>query len=122
MCHTPPTFSRGRYYNAGVDAAKPKPDPGRHDVTKKDRDFGKFRVPHLRDLLDTGPYFHDGSVRTLEEAVDLMANGGRDNPNLSSMMKGVRKTGLTAQDRKDLVEFLKGLSGDYPIIEPPALP
>ncbi len=122
MCHTPPTFASGRYYNAGVDAAKSEPDPGRMEVTKKDRDFGKFRVPHLRDLVDTGPYFHDGSAKTLEATVGLMADGGRDNPNLSSMMKRIRKAKLTDQDREDLVEFLKALSGDYPIIEPPALP
>ena len=122
MCHTPPTFSSGRYYNAGVDAAKPKPDAGRHDVTKKDRDFGKFRVPHLRDLVDTAPYFHDGSGATLRKAVDLMAGGGRDNPHLSSMIKAVRKAELTDQDREDLVEFLKALSGDYPVIETPQLP
>jgi len=122
LCHTPPTFSNGRYYNAGVDADKPKPDPGRHDVTKKDRDFGKVRVPHLRDLVDTGPYFHDGSAKALEDAVALMADGGKDNPHLSSMMKGVRRAMLTEQDRKDLVEFLKALSGDYPVIEPPQLP
>ena len=122
MCHTPPTFSGGRYYNAGVAAAKSEPDPGRMEVTKKDRDFGKFRVPHLRDLVDTGPYFHDGSAKTLEAAVGLMADGGRDNSNLSSMMKGVRKAKLTDQDREDLVEFLKALSGNYPVIEPPQLP
>jgi len=122
LCHTPPTFSNGRYYNAGVDAGKTEPDLGRHDVTKKDRDFGKFRTPHLRDLVDTGPYFHDGNAKTLEDAVALMADGGKDNPHLSSMMKGVRRAKLTDQDRKNLVEFLKALSGQYPIIEPPKLP
>lgn len=121
-CHAPPTFSNGRYYNAGVGAGNPKPDPGRKDVTKKDTDLGKFRVPHLRDIVDTGPYFHDGSAETLEAAVALMAAGGNDNPNLSPMMTGVRAAKLTEQDKKDLVDFLKALSGKYPIIEPPKLP
>lgn len=78
---------------------KPKPDEGRKDVTRKDEDTGAFRVPALREVANTAPYFHDGSAKTLEEAVALMAAGG-----------------------KDLVEFLKGLSGKYPIVQPPKLP
>lgn len=121
-CHTPPTFSNGRYYNAGVDAGKPKPDPGRMAVTSRDRDFGKFRVPSLREIANTAPYFHDGSAKTLEQAVALMAGGGKDNPNLSGMLRSIRVAKLTEQDRKDLVEFLKALSGEYPIINPPDVP
>ncbi len=59
---------------------------------------------------------------TLEEAVALMAVGGKDNPTLSAMMKAVRRAELTEQDRKDLVEFMKALSGEYPIVAPPKLP
>ena len=92
------------------------------EVTKKDSDRGKFHVPALRDVAKTGPYFHDGSVEKLEDAVALMADGGKDNPNLSTVLKGVRETKLSAQDRGDLVEFLKALSGDYPLIAPPTLP
>lgn len=121
-CHTPPLFTNGRFYNAGADAKKPKPDPGRKNVTSKKRDFGRFRVPHLRNVADTTPYFHDGSAPTLEEAVELMAAGGVDNPHLSGMLKSVREAQLTAQDKKDLVEFLKALSGAYPKMSAPKLP
>jgi len=121
-CHAPPTFSNGRYYNAGVGVGKPKPDAGRKDVTKKDSDLGKFRVPHLRDIANTGPYFHDGSAKTLEEAVALMASGGKKNPNLSVVLQAVGGAKLTDQDKKDLVEFLKALSGKYPIMDPPKMP
>lgn len=122
VCHTPPTFSNGRFYNAGVGMNEDEPDPGRTAVTKRDRDFGRFRVPSLREVKETGPYFHDGSAATLEEAVALMAGGGIDNPNLSSMFKVVRLANLTEQDGKDLVAFLKALSGEYPIVEAPELP
>ena len=121
-CHTAPLFSSYEYYNAGVDADKPKPDEGRKAVTKKDEDTGAFRVPSLRDVANTAPYFHDGSVKSLEEAVALMAAGGKDNPHRSSDFDAVRESKLTAADQKDLVEFLKALSGKYPIVEPPALP
>lgn len=122
VCHTPPTFSNGRFYNAGVGMNEEEPDPGRMAVTKRERDFGRFRVPSLREVKETGPYFHDGSAATLEEAVALMAGGGIDNPNRSSMFKVVRRANLTERDKSDLVEFLKALSGEYPIVKAPDLP
>jgi len=121
-CHNPPIFSNGQFHNAGVGSDKKEPDEGLKKVTKKDADKGKFRVPHLREIAKTHPYFHDGSVKTLEEAVELMAIGGKDNPNLSPLMKALRGAKLAATEKKDLVEFLKALSGEYPIIEPPKLP
>jgi cytochrome c peroxidase len=121
-CHTPPIFSNGNFYNAGVGMDKPNPDPGRKKVTGQDRDFGAFRVPTHREVANTYPYFHDGSAKTLEDAVALMAGGGKDNPHLSPILKSIRDAGLTEQDRKDLVEFLKALSGKFPVTEPPKLP
>jgi cytochrome c peroxidase len=70
-------------------------------------------------VANTGPYFHDGSAATLEEAVGLMAGGGIGNPKLSSMMKAVGNKEISEQDRANLVEFLKALSGEYPLTEPP---
>ena len=113
-CHAPPLMSNYRYYNAGVGMDKKKPDEGRKAVTGRDRDLGKFRVPALREVAATGPYFHDGSVDTLEKAVDLMANGGTASKKVSVMLKALREEEISKQDRKDLVEFLKALSGDYP--------
>lgn len=121
-CHKPPLFSAYEYHNAGVGMSQEKPDVGRKAVTGKESDLGRFRVPSLRDVASTGPYFHDGSAATLEEAVALMAAGGKDNPNLSKPLKDIRDAELTAQDKKDLVEFLKSLSGEYPVIEEPKLP
>lgn len=117
-CHAAPLLSTYDYENAGVG----KPENGRMDVTKKEEDKGKFRIPALRNVADTAPYFHDGSAKTLEEAVALMAAGGKDNPNLSEMLKDVRNAKIDAQGQKDLVEFLKALSGEYPVTEPPKLP
>ena len=51
-----------------------------------------------------------------------MADGGRDNPYPSGMLRSIREADLTEQDREDLVEFLIALSGEYPIIKPPKLP
>jgi cytochrome c peroxidase len=121
-CHTPPVFSSFRFFNAGIGMDKDTPDEGRKAVTGNDADLGKFRVPALREVANTAPYFHDGSVATLEEAVALMAAGGKENDNLSAMMKAVASANLTEDDQKDIVEFLKALSGEYPMIDPPELP
>jgi len=121
-CHTPPLFSDYEFHNAGVGMDKPNPDPGRKEVTKKDEDMGAFRVPSLRNVADTAPYFHDGSAKTLEEAVALMAAGGKDNPHRSPDFDTVRQAKITPEQQKDLVEFLKALSGPIPQVEPPKLP
>ena len=118
-CHAAPIFSNSGYYNAGVGMDKPEPDEGRKKATSQDSDLGKFRVPHLREIAKTGPYFHNGSAKTLEEAVDLMASGGKDNPKLSGMFKDLKAKNLGAEDKKALVEFLKALSGEFPILEAP---
>jgi len=122
VCHTPPLFSNYQFYNAGIGMDKNPPDEGRKAVTGDDRDLGKFRVPPLREVARTAPYFHDGSVATLEEAVAIMIAGGKDNPNLALPLKAIREAKLTEQDQADLVEFLKALSGEFPVIEPPVLP
>jgi cytochrome c peroxidase len=57
----------------------------------------------------TAPYMHDGSLKTLEEVVDYYDQGGTPNKNLDERMK---KLNLTAAEKKDLVEFMKALSGE----------
>ncbi len=121
-CHTPPLFTNSSFYNAGVGMDRVQPDEGRRKVTKEDNDLGKFRVPTLREISATGPYFHDGSVPLLADAVEVMAGGGKDNPNLSPILKGVREANLSPEERKDVVEFLKALSGSYPVTEAPKVP
>jgi cytochrome c peroxidase len=121
-CHAPPMFSNYKYFNAGIGMAKDPPDKGRMAVTGDEGDLGKIRVPSLREVANTAPYFHDGSVATLEEAVAVMVGGGIDNPKLSPVLKGIGGKTVSDQEKADLVEFLKALSGEYPVIEPPALP
>jgi hypothetical protein len=51
-----------------------------------------------------------------------MAVGGKDNPNISPMLKAMSEAKLTDENKRDIVEFLKALSGEYPVVEPPKLP
>ena len=76
-------------------------------VTLKPSDIGKFKTSSLRNIAATGPYMHDGSLKTLEEVVELYNKGGEQNPFLDS---GIRPLGLTPQEKVDLVEFLKTLT------------
>jgi cytochrome c peroxidase len=119
MCHSPPLFSNYMFINAGVGMDAEEPDKGRMNATEKENDLGKFRVPSLRDVANTAPYFHDGSAATLEEAVALMAAGGKDNPKLSPLMKAVGEAKLSAEDQAAIVEFLKALSGEPVKVEIP---
>lgn len=121
-CHAPPTFSNGRYYNTGVGQKKDPPEAGRQAVTENARDLGAFRVPALREVANTAPYFHDGSAKTLEDAVAMMAAGGIKNSKLSAMMRAVGAAELTDEEQSDIVAFLESLSGEYPVIEAPELP
>ena len=95
------------------------PDLGRYTQTKEEKDKGAFKTPTVRNIAQTAPYMHDGSQKTLEEVVEWYAKGGHPNPYLSDKIK---KLDLTAQDKADLVEFMKALTGAFPTIEPGRLP
>jgi cytochrome c peroxidase len=108
-CHEGPNFTLNMYANIGVGADKPDPDVGRFAVTKNPRDWGAFKTPTLREIEHTGPYMHDGSLKTLEEVVELYDKGGVPNKNLDEQIKPLH---LTAAEKSDLVAFLKALSGE----------
>lgn len=108
QCHEGVNFTANAYANLGIGTDKPQPDTGRYEVTKDPLDWGKFKTPTLRDISKTGPYMHDGSLKTLEEVVDFYDKGGIPNKNLDEKIK---KLNLTVEQKRDLVEFLKALDG-----------
>jgi cytochrome c peroxidase len=118
-CHTLPYFTDEQFHNLGVGMDKPKPDLGRFDVTHEEKDKGAFKTPTLRNIAETYPYMHDGSVETLDEVVEIYDRGGTRNPYLDAKIKPL---GLSEKESKDLVEFLKSLTGEPLKIEPPTLP
>jgi cytochrome c peroxidase len=81
-------------------------DLGRFNVTGRDEDRNVFKVPSLRNVALTAPYFHDGSAATLDEAVAIMGRYqlGRD---------------LTKEEIASLVAFLSSLTGERPAILAP---
>jgi cytochrome c peroxidase len=86
-------------------------DEGRSAITGNAAEKGFFKVPSLRNIAETGPYFHDGSVNSLELAVALMAEYqlGRS---------------LPTDDVADIATFLRALTGrvDEAYVAAPALP
>lgn len=117
-CHTPPLFSDTKFHNNGIGSDAENPDPGAGKVQNDPALTGAFKTPSLRNVARTAPYFHDGSVATLREAVKFMAGGGRPNPHLDKQLAD-RK--LTDQEIDQLVAFLQSLSSDEPFT-PPAMP
>jgi cytochrome c peroxidase len=108
-CHIGFNFTDGSYENIGIGMDKKDPDLGRFAVSKKDEDKGAFKTPTLRDIEHTGPYMHDGSLKTLEDVVEHYNKGGIKNAHLNQRVKPLK---LSEQDKKDLVSFLKALSGE----------
>ncbi len=111
-CHYGPYVGGAVYQKLGV--VKPWPsetDQGRYQVTKDEMDKMVFKVPSLRNIKKTGPYFHDGSVPTLDQAIRNMA---------------IHQRGVTLTDAqvKSIETWMDSLTGQLPVsyIKPPELP
>lgn len=118
-CHLGPNLADEKYHNLGVGMDADKPDLGRYEVTKQEKDKGAFKTPTIRNVEQSAPYMHDGSLETLEEVVEHYNKGGTPNPWLSDKVK---KLNLSAQDKKDLVAFMKACTGSFPKVESGRLP
>lgn len=112
-CHGGDTFENDMYMNNGLDDPMHMSDQGRQLVTGNPNDRGKFKVMSLRNIEVTAPYMHDGRFRTLEEVIDHYDHGLRASPTLDPALDYTRVSGglgLTAQDKADLIAFLKTLT------------
>jgi len=116
-CHSGPAFNgpgvfqkfpvtSNGYFEAQYHFSK---DKGLAEVTKKDSDEHLWKVPTLRNIALTAPYFHNGSVKTLDKAVTVMA-------------KMQLNKDLSDADVADIVAFLNALTGEFPKQTMPVLP
>ncbi len=110
-CHNGEALGGTSFQKMGLVAPYESSSPaeGRFAVTGKDKDRFSFKVPTLRNVELTYPYFHDGEAATLEEATDIM---GR--------LQLGRK--YSAEEIEMLVAFMKTLTGELPKLELPILP
>ncbi|TCJ16359.1 cytochrome-c peroxidase [Parasulfuritortus cantonensis] len=121
-CHSGPTFNGQSGASAGAFMKFPavpgsdyeakygfSSDLGHYNVTKRDEDKNTWKVPTLRNVALTAPYFHNGAVVNLDEAVKVMAK---------------TQLGMTLDDAdtKDIVAFLESLTGKFPSQQMPRLP
>lgn len=109
-CHFNPLFTDNNFHNNGLDAVpnlSAFKDLGRGKITSLLSDNGKFRTPSLRNVALSAPYMHDGRFKNLEEVLDNYSRGGHgvanEDPNIVPFL-------LTAQDKSDLIAFLKMLT------------
>jgi cytochrome c peroxidase len=107
-CHVGFNFSDENYYNLGIGMKAKNPDLGYFAISKLEGHKGAFKTPTLREVANTAPYMHDGSVKSLEEVVIIYNKGGHPNRWLS---KKIKPLNLSKQERQDVIEFLKSLSG-----------
>ena len=111
-CHFGPNVGATMFQKLGLVKTWPNTkDRGRFEATQIDTDYMVFRVPSLRNVAMTGPYFHDGSISSLDEAIRMMAYHqlGKEIP---------------PADVLSIAAWLKSLTGEIPhdYIEKPALP
>jgi cytochrome c peroxidase len=107
ICHTPPLFTNRLYHNVGIGMKTDNPDVGRAKPADDPSKTGAFKTPTLREVAKTAPYFHDGSVATLREAVKIMASGGIPNSHLDPLLVD---RGLGDDEIAQIVAFLETLS------------
>ena len=92
---------------------------GRYNETKEDFDKGAFKTLGVRDITKSAPYMHNGIKANLEEVIEFYDRGGDVKENLSPF---ITPLGLSNQEKKDLVEFLKSLDGEPILVSFPILP
>ena len=118
-CHAGPNLTTEKFANTGIGLDRTVPDSGREAVTKKHGDFGKFKIPTLRDLARRGPYMHDGRFKTLAEVLDFYSKGGIPNPQLDTRLI---RFYMDEQTKQDLLAFLDSLNGEgWEKISPPSV-
>ena len=115
-CHDGILFTDQQYHNIGIGMDQAKVDTGRYEVTKRPEDTGAFKTPTLRDIARSAPYFHDGSAKTLEEAVDIMLAGGTPNRILDK--KNLQARHPLPDQREALLDFLRALTVDCTLSKP----
>ena len=121
-CHMGPEMTDHKFENVGLTYYKRfYQDLGRYNVTKNNADVGKFKTPGLRDVMNTGPWFHNGLVDTIEGLISMYSEGMATNdafgwenydetfPQLSPK---IRPLNLTLKEAEALQAFLLAITAD----------
>lgn len=112
-CHAEPLFTYGAFENNGLAPDSALMDVGRMKVTGDPADAYKFKVPTLRNIAYSSPYFHDGRFNKLMEVLDHYTDGITESPTLAKELRAPVR--LNKSEKKDLIAFLKTLT-DRPFL------
>jgi cytochrome c peroxidase len=110
-CHRMEDFTTDEFKNIGLYDERKLNDAGLYNITKKESDKGRFKTPGLRNVAVTAPYMHNGMFRTLEEVLNYYNSPDWfvDNSiNRDDALKTPLR--LTAQEKKDIIAFLRTLT------------
>jgi cytochrome c peroxidase len=125
-CHVGANFTDEQFHNLGIGWNRKEAkfaDFGRFAVepigAKNPASMGAFKTPTVREVSQTAPYMHDGSLSTLEAVVDHYDKGGNANPYLDKDMK---KLNLSKEEKADVIAFMKALDGEPIKVALPTLP
>lgn len=105
-CHSLPHFTNNQALNNGLYKDYGA-DQGRFRIHHDSLDIGKFKVPSLRNITLTGPYMHDGSIKTLKEVIEHYSQGGKGHWNQDPRIKPFS---LNHTELSDLINFFNGLT------------
>lgn len=110
-CHRMEDFTNDEFKNIGLYDERKLTDAGLYNITKKESDKGKFKTPGLRNVAVTAPYMHNGMFKTLEEVLNYYNSPDwfiENSVNRDDAFKTPLR--LTAQEKKDIIAFLKTLT------------
>lgn len=117
-CHHGPMLSDGKYHRLGIS----EEDAGREQVTGRKEDRYRFRTPSLRNVAETGPYMHNGSLSSLDAVVLFYYRGAPQATTDGLPTEAPDLRGQSFSDVEYLTAFLRSLSGAPPDFTPPTLP
>jgi len=131
-CHHGAYFTDKDFHNIGLTEYGTKnEDLGLYNVTKKPEDVGKFKTPGLRNVMQTGPWFHQGSVKSIDSLMVLYNMGmpehvvldnQKNDPLVPKNDKLVRGIMLNVRERKAIIAFLEALSSPPVLVKVAQLP
>jgi len=115
-CHSGWNFTDDSFHDIGLAT----PDIGRGKfLTEVVKSQHAFKTPGLREITHRAPYMHNGSMKTLEQVIEHYDSAGIERPSRSELIKPLK---LTAQEKSDLVAFLRTLNSDLGNTAVPVLP
>ncbi|WP_202921116.1 cytochrome c peroxidase [Anatilimnocola aggregata] len=118
QCHHGPLLSDSKFYRLGTSYR----DEGRGKITGKKEDRYRFRTPTLRNVSETAPYMHDGTLKTLNDVVEFYYRGIPKTGPDGLLPDTAALSGQSFSEIPLLVAFLNSLTGKSPIETPPVLP